>query len=61
MVDGNRVFVSSTTRFNCATMTISEDLTEQAEHCLIDIAHALKEVGVSFPDVGACPLHPALC
>src|SRR3546814_11237017 len=34
VVDGDWVFVSGTTGFDYVTMTISDDVAEQAEHCL---------------------------
>ncbi|WP_030431777.1 RidA family protein [Allokutzneria albata] len=50
VVDG-WVHVSGTTGFDYATMTISEDLVEQAEQCLDNIGAALAEAGCSFADV----------
>ncbi|GAA1436266.1 hypothetical protein GCM10009601_63280 [Streptomyces thermospinosisporus] len=51
VVDGDRVYVSGTTGFDYATMTISEDVVEQAEQCLRNIAAALEEAGCGFADV----------
>lgn len=51
VVDGDRVHVSGTTGFDYATMTISEDVVEQAEQCLRTIGAALSEVGCTFADV----------
>ena len=51
VVDGEWVFVSGTTGFDYATMTISEDVAAQVEQCLANIAHALAEAGASFADV----------
>ncbi|MEU4694406.1 RidA family protein [Actinoplanes sp. NPDC023714] len=51
VVDGDRVHVSGTTGFDYATMTISEDVAEQAEQCLRTIAAALAEAGGSIADV----------
>ena len=45
------VFVSGTTGFDYATMTISDDIAEQTEQCLKNIGAALKEAGSSFADV----------
>jgi enamine deaminase RidA (YjgF/YER057c/UK114 family) len=51
VVDGDWVFVSGTTGFDYATMTISPDIVEQAEQCLRNIGEALAEAGSSFADV----------
>jgi enamine deaminase RidA (YjgF/YER057c/UK114 family) len=41
VVAGDWVFVSGTTGFDYATMTISEDVVAQAEQCLRNIAAAV--------------------
>jgi len=51
VVDGEWVFVSGTTGFDYATMTISDDVATQAEQCLRNIAAALAQAGASFADV----------
>ncbi|MFD5465699.1 RidA family protein [Kitasatospora sp. NPDC127059] len=51
VVDGDWVHVSGTTGFDYATMTISEDVVEQAEQCLRNIGAALAEAGSGFADV----------
>ena len=51
VVDGNRVYVSGTTGFDYATMTISDDVVEQAEQCVRNIGAALAEAGCTFADV----------
>ncbi|MDH6139850.1 MULTISPECIES: RidA family protein [Kitasatospora] len=51
VVDGDWVHVSGTTGFDYATMTISPDVTEQAEQCLRNIGAALTEAGCDFRDV----------
>ena len=51
VVDGDWVFVSGTTGFDYAAMTIREDVVEQAEQCLRNIGAALAEAGASFEDV----------
>jgi enamine deaminase RidA (YjgF/YER057c/UK114 family) len=51
VVDGDWIFVSGTTGFDYATMTISEDVAEQAEQTLANIAAALAEAGSAFADV----------
>lgn len=51
VVDGDRVHVSGTTGYDYATMTISDDVVEQAEQCLRTIGAALAEAGCTFEDV----------
>ena len=51
VVDGEYVHVSGTTGFDYADMTISDDVVEQAEQCLANIATALAEAGVGFEHV----------
>ncbi|QRF61607.1 RidA family protein [Variovorax paradoxus] len=51
VVAGDWVFVSGTTGFDYATMTISDDVVEQAEQCLKNIEAALREAGASLRDV----------
>lgn len=51
VVDGEWVFVSGTTGFDYATMTIANDVVAQAEQCLRNIGAVLTEAGVSFTDV----------
>jgi enamine deaminase RidA (YjgF/YER057c/UK114 family) len=51
VVDGEWVHVSGTTGFDYATMTISEDVVQQAEQCLVNIGAALAEAGAAFSDV----------
>lgn len=48
---GNMVFVSGTTGYDYATMTISEDVSEQAEMCIKNIEKALLEADSSLKDV----------
>ena len=51
VVDGEWVFVSGTTGFDYAAMTISEDVVEQAEQCFRNIAAALAQAGATLADV----------
>jgi enamine deaminase RidA (YjgF/YER057c/UK114 family) len=51
VVDGDWVFVSGTTGFDYATMTISDDVAAQADQCLRNIGAALAEAGSGFADV----------
>ncbi|MBS0452395.1 MAG: RidA family protein [Proteobacteria bacterium] len=48
---GEWVFVSGTTGFDYAAMTISDDVAQQAEQCLRNIEAALREAGASLADV----------
>ena len=51
VVAGNMVFVSGTTGFDYATMTIADDIASQAEQCLKNIDAALKQAESSLADV----------
>jgi enamine deaminase RidA (YjgF/YER057c/UK114 family) len=51
VVAGNWVFVSGTTGFDYAAMTISDSLLEQTEQCLKNIQAALQQAGSSLADV----------
>jgi len=51
VVDGEWVFVSGTTGFDYATMTIADDIVEQTEQCLKNIADALQQAGSRLEDV----------
>lgn len=51
VVDGDWVFVSGTTGFDYATMTIADDVVAQAEQCLKNIDSALREAGAAMADV----------
>ena len=51
VVAGDWVFVSGTTGFDYSTMTISNNVAEQAEQCLKNIAAALQQAGASMADV----------
>jgi enamine deaminase RidA (YjgF/YER057c/UK114 family) len=51
VVAGDWVFVSGTTGFDYATMTISDDVLVQAEQCFKNIATALQQAGSSLQDV----------
>ena len=48
---GDWCFVSGTTGYNYATMTMPETVEEQARNCLKTIEGALKEAGFSMKDV----------
>jgi len=51
VIVGDWVFVSGTTGFDYATMSIAEGLLEQTEQCLKNIASALRQAGASLADV----------
>ena len=51
VVQGDWIFVSGTTGFDYATMTIAELVEEQAEQCLKNIEWALLQAGSSLRDV----------
>jgi enamine deaminase RidA (YjgF/YER057c/UK114 family) len=51
VVDGDWVFVSGTTGFDYDTMTISDNVIEQAEQCLRNIEKALAQAGSRWADV----------
>ena len=51
VADGEWVFVSVTTGFDYATMTIAEDIAAQTEQCLKNIAHALQQADSRLEDV----------
>jgi enamine deaminase RidA (YjgF/YER057c/UK114 family) len=51
VVVGDHVYVSGTTGFDYATMTIAADVVAQTEQCLRNLAAALAEAGASLRDV----------
>jgi len=51
VVAGDWVFVSGTTGFDYATMTISDDIVAQTEQCLRNIQAALTQAGAKLEDV----------
>lgn len=50
VLDGDFVFVSGTTGFDYATMTISDDVTEQTRQTFRNIEAALQKAGSSLKD-----------
>lgn len=50
VVDGDWVFVSGTTGYDYATMTIADDVAQQADQCFRNIAWALEQAGASLAD-----------
>ena len=51
VVQGEWVFVSGTTGFDYANMTIAEDIESQTEQCFKNMESALKQAGASLSDV----------
>ena len=51
VVAGDWVFVSGTTGFDYSTMTISNEIAEQTEQCLKNIASALQQADASMAHV----------
>ncbi|HEY8709909.1 MAG TPA: RidA family protein [Burkholderiaceae bacterium] len=51
VVDGDWIFVSGTTGFDYAAMTIADSVEAQAEQCLKNISAALEQAGASLQDV----------
>ena len=51
VVVGDWVFVSGTTGFDYATMTIADDVVAQTEQCFQNMAAALAQAGCTLGDV----------
>lgn len=51
VVDRDMVYVSGTTGYDYATMTMTEDVASQARNALATIERALVEAGASMKDV----------
>ena len=51
VVQGDWVFVSGTTGFDYAAMTIADDVVAQTEQCLKNIDAALQQAGATMADV----------
>jgi len=51
VIDGDWVFVSGTTGFDYATMTISDDVVTQCRQALRTVAAALSEAGATMGDI----------
>lgn len=51
VVQDNWVFVSGTTGYDYSNMTISDDIAEQTEQCLLNIKNALEQADASLFDV----------
>jgi enamine deaminase RidA (YjgF/YER057c/UK114 family) len=48
---GDTIYVSGTTGFDYAAMTIADGVVEQTEQCFRNISHALGQAGASLSDV----------
>lgn len=51
VAQGDWIFVSGTTGFDYATMTIADRVESQAEQCLKNIDQALSQAGATLADV----------
>ncbi|GBD50576.1 RidA family protein [Methylopila sp. Yamaguchi] len=51
VVDGDLVFVSGTTGYDYATMTMPDSVEQQARNAFATIEKALKDAGATFADV----------
>ena len=51
IVDGDWIFISGTTGFDYAKMTISDDVAAQAEQCFLNIKTAMEKAGFGLADV----------
>lgn len=51
VMQGDWIFVSGTTGFDYATMTIADRVESQAEQCLKNIDQALSQAGATLDDV----------
>lgn len=51
VVLGDRIWVSGTTGFDYATMTIADDVAAQTQQCLRNIEAALAQAGATLRDV----------
>jgi enamine deaminase RidA (YjgF/YER057c/UK114 family) len=51
VVDGDFIFVSGTTGYDYATMTLPTDVTSQTRNCFDTIGNVLKEAGFEMADI----------
>lgn len=54
VVEGDWCFVSGTTGYDYATMTMPESVEDQTRNCLSTIGRVLEDAGFSFADVVRC-------
>jgi enamine deaminase RidA (YjgF/YER057c/UK114 family) len=53
-VQGDWCFVSGTTGYDYATMTMPETIEEQTRNCLSTIRNAMEEAGFALADIVRC-------
>ncbi len=51
VIDGDFIFVSGTTGFDYATMTIDDDVVVQAEQCFLNLRAALAQADAHLADI----------
>jgi len=51
VIDGDWIFVSGTTGFDYAAMTISDDIVVQVRQCIENIDSALQQAGSGLEDI----------
>ncbi|WP_248722627.1 RidA family protein [Seonamhaeicola sp. ML3] len=51
IVRGDWVFISGTTGYNYDTMTISNDVVDQAEQCFVNIISTLEKANATLSDI----------
>jgi enamine deaminase RidA (YjgF/YER057c/UK114 family) len=51
VIDGDWIFVSGTTGFDYATMTIPDDVVAQCKQAMRNIASVLSQAGASMADI----------
>ena len=51
VVEGDWIFVSGTTGYDYATMTISDNIADQTEQCMQNIEAALKQANAGISDI----------
>jgi len=51
VIDGDYVFVSGTTGYDYTTMTLPDNVIEQAEQCFKNISSVLQQAGSSMDEV----------
>ncbi|HVK91002.1 MAG TPA: RidA family protein [Mycoplana sp.] len=54
VVQGDWCFVSGTTGYDYATMTMPETIEEQTRNCLSTISNAMEEAGFALADIVRC-------
>jgi enamine deaminase RidA (YjgF/YER057c/UK114 family) len=54
VIDGDWIFVSGTSGFDYATMTIPDDVVAQCKQAMRNIASVLSQAGASMADTYAC-------